>query len=91
MTTRRGAGLLYPLVMSTNHKDIGILLTFHLGLVGLLSRWPFTVFMRIELMEPGVQHMCMEGLRACSQMPRPTCTPNGHLWNVLITYPRHLG
>ena len=70
--------------MSTNHKDIGILYLFVAGFVGLLSVM-FTVYMRMELMNPGVQYMCMEGARlfpaAISE-----CTPNGHLWNVMITY-----
>ena len=42
--------------MSTNHKDIGILYLFTAGLVGLISV-AFTVYMRLELMEPGVQYM----------------------------------
>ena len=69
--------------MSTNHKDIGILYLFVAGLTGLLSVL-FTVFMRLELMEPGVQHMCLEGTRLFADAAQ-TCTPNGHLWNVSIT------
>ncbi|MFN7051789.1 MAG: cytochrome c oxidase subunit I [Rhodobacteraceae bacterium GWE1_64_9] len=69
--------------MSTNHKDIGILYLFTGGLVGLISVL-FTVFMRLELMEPGVQYMCMEGTRLFADAAQ-TCTPNGHLWNVSIT------
>jgi cytochrome c oxidase subunit 1 len=69
--------------MSTNHKDIGILYLIVSALAGLISV-TFTVYMRLELMNPGVQYMCMEGMRLI-----PTtidqCTPNGHLWNVLIT------
>jgi hypothetical protein len=42
--------------MSTNHKDIGILYLFTAGFVGLISV-AFTVYMRMELMEPGVQYM----------------------------------
>ncbi|MCA8884192.1 MAG: cytochrome c oxidase subunit I, partial [Rhodobacteraceae bacterium] len=64
--------------MSTNHKDIGILYLFVAGVVGFISVL-FTVFMRLELMSPGVQYMCLEGLMA------DPCTPNGHLWNVMIT------
>jgi cytochrome c len=56
--------------MSTNHKDIGILYLFTAGLVGLISVI-FTVYMRMELMEPGVQYMCMEGARF-TPPPRPT-------------------
>ncbi|WP_102109832.1 cytochrome c oxidase subunit I [Oceaniglobus roseus] len=69
--------------MSTNHKDIGILYLFAAGAVGFISV-AFTVYMRMELMHPGVQYMCMEGARL---FPTATenCTPNGHLWNVLIT------
>ena len=69
--------------MSTNHKDIGILYLFTAGLLGFVSV-SFTVFMRLELMEPGVQHMCMEGASLLASTVE-NCTPNGHLWNVLIT------
>ena len=69
--------------MSTNHKDIGILYLFTGGFVGLLSVI-FTVYMRMELMHPGVQYMCMEGARLTAAATSD-CTPNGHLWNVLIT------
>ncbi|MER2509442.1 cytochrome c oxidase subunit 1 [Amaricoccus sp.] len=58
--------------MSTNHKDIGILYLFTAAIVGLVSVG-FTMYMRLELMEPGVQYMLIDGV------------PNGHLWNVLIT------
>ncbi|MGB5067181.1 MAG: cytochrome c oxidase subunit I [Albidovulum sp.] len=68
--------------MSTNHKDIGILYIFTAAVVGFISV-AFTVYMRLELMHPGVQHMCMEGARLFSSSE--VCTPNGHLWNVLIT------
>ncbi|MFY1710189.1 cytochrome c oxidase subunit I [Tritonibacter mobilis] len=64
--------------MSTNHKDIGILYLIVSALTGFISV-AFTVYMRLELMEPGVQYMCMEGFAS------DPCTPNGHLWNVLIT------
>ncbi|MEP3345342.1 MAG: cytochrome c oxidase subunit I [Litoreibacter sp.] len=69
--------------MSTNHKDIGILYLFTAGLMGLVSVL-FTVYMRLELMEPGVQYMCLEGARLTAAAVAD-CTPNGHLWNVLIT------
>ncbi|WP_172326739.1 cytochrome c oxidase subunit I [Mangrovicoccus sp. HB161399] len=65
--------------MSTNHKDIGILYLFTSGVVGLVSVI-LTVYMRLELMQPGVQYMCMEGFMA------DPCTPDGHIWNVMITY-----
>ena len=48
--------------MSTNHKDIGILYLFVGGFLGFLSV-SFTIYMRMELMYPGVQYMCMEGAR----------------------------
>ncbi|SMX32970.1 cytochrome c oxidase subunit I [Octadecabacter ascidiaceicola] len=70
--------------MSTNHKDIGILYLFVAGFVGFLSVC-FTVYMRMELMNPGVQYMCMEGARLFPAA-LDECTPNGHLWNVMITY-----
>lgn len=69
--------------MSTNHKDIGILYLFTSALVGFISV-AFTVFMRLELMEPGVQHVCMDGLSLLAATTE-NCVPNGHLWNVMIT------
>ncbi|MDW4499452.1 cytochrome c oxidase subunit I [Sulfitobacter sp. D35] len=69
--------------MSTNHKDIGILYLIVSAAVGFISV-AFTIYMRLELMNPGVQHMCMEGARLFADASA-TCTPNGHLWNVLIT------
>jgi cytochrome c oxidase subunit I len=70
--------------MSTNHKDIGILYIFTAGTIGFVSVL-FTVYMRLELMNPGVQYMCLEGARFIADSSRE-CTPNGHLWNVMITY-----
>ena len=74
--------------MSTNHKDIGILYLLTAGLLGFISV-AFTVYMRMELMAPGVQFMCdpaMEGARFFSGMGGGECSaPNGHLWNVMIT------
>jgi cytochrome c oxidase subunit 1 len=70
--------------MSTNHKDIGILYLITSAIVGLISVM-FTVYMRMELMEPGVQYMCAEGARFIAASTAE-CTPNGHLWNVMITY-----
>ena len=69
--------------MSTNHKDIGVLYLFVAGFAGFLSV-SFTIYMRLELMNPGVQFMCMEGASIIAQTVE-NCTPNGHLWNVLIT------
>ena len=51
--------------MSTNHKDIGILYLITSAFVGFIAV-AFTVYMRLELMEPGVQYMCLEGA-GCSQ------------------------
>ena len=69
--------------MSTNHKDIGVLYLCTAAFFGLISV-AFTVYMRLELQHPGVQYLCMEGMRF---WPSATeCTPDGHLWNVLITY-----
>ncbi len=69
--------------MSTNHKDIGILYLIVSAVAGLISVI-FTVYMRMELMSPGVQFMCMEGARFIADSSAE-CTPNGHLWNVMIT------
>src|SRR6056300_1256948 len=69
--------------MSTNHKDIGILYLIVSALVGFVSV-AFTVYMRLGLMEPGVQYMCLEGARFTAAAVGE-CTPNGHLWIVLIT------
>jgi cytochrome c oxidase subunit 1 len=60
--------------LSTNHKDIGILYLITAAVAGFISV-AFTMYMRLELMEPGVQYMLMED----------GVTPNGHLWNVMIT------
>ena len=69
--------------MSTNHKDIGILYLIVSALAGFIAV-SFTIYMRLELMNPGVQYMCMEGMRLTAA-GIGECTPNGHLWNVLIT------
>ncbi|MEO1689372.1 MAG: cbb3-type cytochrome c oxidase subunit I, partial [Pseudomonadota bacterium] len=60
--------------LSTNHKDIGILYLITSAVLGFISV-AFTMYMRLELMEPGVQYMLMDD----------GVTPNGHLWNVMIT------
>ncbi|SFY28949.1 cytochrome c oxidase subunit 1 [Paracoccus pantotrophus] len=70
--------------MSTNHKDIGILYLFTAGTAGLIAV-TFTVYMRMELQHPGVQYMCLEGMRLVADASAE-CTPNGHLWNVVVTY-----
>ncbi len=69
--------------MSTNHKDIGILYLFTSAFIGLIAVL-FTVYMRLELMHPGVQYMCLEGARLWPSAA--DCTPNGHLWNIMVTY-----
>ncbi|WP_324753336.1 cytochrome c oxidase subunit I [Roseovarius sp. Pro17] len=69
--------------MSTNHKDIGIIYLFTSAGVGLIAAL-LSVFMRMELMEPGVQYMCLEGLRFWPSVA--DCTPDGHLWNIIVTY-----
>jgi len=68
-----GPGFFTRWFCSTNHKDIGVLYILTAFVVGCLSIG-FTMFMRLELMEPGVQYMTMaDG------------SPNGHMWNVLVT------
>ena len=69
--------------MSTNHKDIGVLYLFTSAAVGVIAAL-LSVFMRVELMEPGVQYMCLEGLRFWPSAA--DCTPDGHLWNIIVTY-----
>ncbi len=69
--------------MSTNHKDIGILYLFTSGAIGVAAAL-LSVFMRLELMDPGVQYLCLEGMRFWPSAAE--CTPNGHLWNIMITY-----
>jgi len=69
--------------MSTNHKDIGVLYLFTAATLGFISV-VFTVYMRMELMNPGVQYFCAEGARFIADSSRE-CTPNGHFWNEIIT------
>ena len=64
-------------LFSTNHKDIGTLyLTFAVvaGIIGGL----FSLLMRIELQDPGLQIIGPEGLLGGE-------TPAGQQWNVFIT------
>ncbi len=59
--------------MSTNHKDIGtlyIIFSIFAGLIGAA----FSVIMRMELQEPGVQYLT-----------DAAGNPDGHMWNVIIT------
>ncbi|MDE0814383.1 MAG: cytochrome c oxidase subunit I [Alphaproteobacteria bacterium] len=60
-------------VYSTNHKDIGTMYLVFALIAGLIGG-AMSVYMRMELMEPGVQFMTDED-----------GVPNGHFWNVLIT------
>jgi len=58
---------------STNHKDIGtlyILFSIFAGIIG----GAFSMYMRMELQDPGVQYMTNED-----------GSPNGQMWNVFIT------
>ncbi|MGE4217901.1 MAG: cytochrome c oxidase subunit I [Alphaproteobacteria bacterium] len=60
-------------VYSTNHKDIGTMYLIFAVVAGLIGG-AFSVYMRMELMEPGVQFMT-----------NPDGTPNGHIWNMFVT------
>ena len=60
-------------LFSTNHKDIGTMYLVFAVLAGLIGG-AFSVYMRMELQEPGVQYML-----------NSDGTPNGHLWNVIVT------
>jgi cytochrome c oxidase subunit 1 len=68
-----GPGFFTRWFCSTNHKDIGILYILTSFAVGCVSI-AFTFYMRLELMDPGVQYMTLSD-----------GTPNGHIWNVLVT------
>jgi len=58
---------------STNHKDIGTLYLIFSVIAGLVGG-AFSVMMRLELQEPGMQYLLM-----------PDGTADGQFWNVLIT------
>ncbi|MEL6998942.1 MAG: cytochrome c oxidase subunit 1 [Pseudomonadota bacterium] len=58
---------------STNHKDIGVLYLITASVMGLIAVL-FSGYMRLELMEAGVQYMTNDD-----------GSPNGHLWNIMIT------
>jgi cytochrome c oxidase subunit 1 len=60
-------------VYSTNHKDIGSMYLF-LSVFAALIGGAFSVYMRMELMEPGVQYMTNED-----------GSPDGQAWNVFVT------
>jgi cytochrome c oxidase subunit 1 len=58
---------------STNHKDIGTLYLIFAVIAGLIGG-AFSIMMRIELQDPGVQYLTgADG------------SPDGQLWNVIIT------
>ncbi len=57
---------------STNHKDIGTLYLFFAVIAGVVGA-AFSLIMRMELQEPGVQFLTSGGV------------PDGQLWNVIIT------
>ena len=57
---------------STNHKDIGTLYLGFAVIAGLIGGL-FSLIMRMELQDPGVQYLLTDG------------SPDGQLWNVIIT------
>jgi len=59
--------------MSTNHKDIGTLYIIFAIVAGLVGG-AFSMVMRLELQEPGVQFLLDDA-----------GNPDGHLWNTIIT------
>ena len=69
-----------PRTTRTSGSSISLPAAF-VGLISVI----FTVYMRMELMHPGVQYMCQEGMRFTAAAAGEVCTPNGHLWNVTIT------
>ena len=59
--------------MSTNHKDIGTLYIIFAIIAGIIGG-AFSMVMRMELQEPGVQFLV-----------DAAGNPDGHMWNVFIT------
>ncbi|MCB1532792.1 MAG: cytochrome c oxidase subunit I [Alphaproteobacteria bacterium] len=59
--------------MSTNHKDIGTLYIIFAIVAGLIGG-AFSMIMRLELQDPGIQFL-MDSAG----------NPDGHLWNTIIT------
>src|SRR5690625_1657660 len=57
---------------STNHKDIGTLYLIFAAAAGIIGA-VFSVIMRLELQDPGVQFLTNAG------------DPDGHLFNVIVT------
>jgi cytochrome c oxidase subunit 1 len=60
-------------VYSTNHKDIGTMYLIFAVVAGLIGG-AFSVYMRLELMHPGMQYML-----------NSDGSPDGQLWNVIVT------
>jgi cytochrome c oxidase subunit I len=60
------------------HRILYLLTSALVGFVAVV----FSVYMRLELMHPGTQYMCLEGLRL---LPGGDCDPNPHVYNVLVT------
>src|SRR5689334_6800046 len=60
-------------LFSTNHKDIGTMYLVFAIFAALIGA-TFSVVMRLELLQPGVQYF--NGADG---------TPNGHLWNTVVT------
>ncbi len=60
-------------VYSTNHKDIGTMYLVFAVIAGIIGGL-FSILMRIELQDPGVQFL-----------NGPDGSPNGQLWNVIVT------
>ena len=60
-------------LFSTNHRDIGTMYLVFALIAGIVGS-AFSGYMRLELLEPGVQYMTLaDG------------SPDGHIWNVFIT------
>src|SRR5579885_1441131 len=60
-------------VYSTNHKDIGTMYLVFAVIAGVIGG-ALSVYMRMELMHPGVQYFA-----------NADGSPDGQLWNVVIT------
>ncbi|MGI9461675.1 MAG: cytochrome c oxidase subunit I [Alphaproteobacteria bacterium] len=60
-------------LFSTNHKDIGSMYLIFAIIAGVIGAF-FSILMRLELQSADVQYLV-----------NSDGTPNGHLWNVLIT------
>ena len=60
-------------VYSTNHKDFGTMYLVFAIVAGLIGGG-FSVFMRMELMHPGLQYFV-----------NPDGSPDGQFWNVIVT------